>query len=136
MWARKEIESYLIDAHLLTRCSGRSLQAVEQASALALAEIRDDVYSRFIGERISERRSSGVSPTTVVKEAGEEFEQIWGEPNRRLTILPPKEYLSALNRHLGRGAQLSARKLALVAEEQDLPVELRSYLHSLEEELS
>ncbi|MGY1708328.1 ATP-dependent nuclease [Geodermatophilus sp. SYSU D00758] len=138
VWGRKEIESYLLDDSLLLRVANVTQQQLDEARGIVLAALEADVQANYIAERLSEMKSTGLHQSTILKAATKDFKATWSDSVDRLTILPPKDYLTGLNRELKvEGARsLSSSKLAAQAREDELPAEIRAYLHAVEDDLA
>lgn len=115
----KEIENYLLVPPAITRATQERLRERQAASTISqeqieatllrcTEEIKSDVIAQLIANRV--RFSTGRDsrdPATVMSDALRQLDSDWRNLSRRLSIIPGKQILTALNRELQREFQVS-----------------------------
>jgi hypothetical protein len=127
VWSRKELESYLIVPDAMSRISGIDLPQIKKVLNEAMEGVRGRVFSRLLAERNVEQKPDGKHLATIAEEALADFDKNWNDYNWRLSIIPPKEILSALNvkvQGVG-GKAISMRGLSARLRAEEVPSEMR-----------
>jgi energy-coupling factor transporter ATP-binding protein EcfA2 len=147
---RKEIENFLLVPTALDRASARRIgDRTRRAGPLTLeygssaakvleefaAEKRSFVTAQCLANRRRFERSisAGKSDETINEEGLLEFDRFWSDPNSRLKIIPGKEALSALNRHLQDVYGVSVTPTAIIEAMTlaEIPVEMKMIVNDL-----
>ena len=83
--------------------------------------------------RFAKQTIPGQDEATTDRAALEEFEADWASPARRLQLIPAKEALSTVNRHLQEGYNVSVTPAAIVdaMRVDEIPSEIRNLLDTL-----
>jgi energy-coupling factor transporter ATP-binding protein EcfA2 len=100
VWARKELESYLLTSAAIARLSGAKPETVTKWLNGITAGMESDVFGRLLDERLKaevDGQHHAVSVTTAFKS---EFDSAWASPQFRLATCPPKQVVSSLNAKL------------------------------------
>jgi len=137
VWARKELESYLMAPAVIARLSGASLSDVEDALARLAESMRGQVFARALEEEQQHQVSAKRHRVSVTQAFSAEFDASWKEPTFRLKVCPPKDLLRGLNEFLSSEGHrpVSARSLARALRETDLDREVLDLLRSIEQTL-
>lgn len=133
IWKRKELESYLLVSSAIARIAGTPENVAEAIVAEEVEALERTVWHALKNEReVSRRRDD---PKTVVAEARAEFLAAWGDPSRRLAMVPPKELLSRVNQRLEieKFKAVSFRRLARVLTADEIEDEVTRTLFRAEE---
>jgi hypothetical protein len=120
---RHEIENYFLSPSTVQLAvdrawNDRGLASVPANAEPLLRDATDELKAECIASRGAERyrflRSNGVSVVAANRAAAVEVEARWSTLSGRISLVPGKELLSALNRRLQpQGVQLSIQSLGL-----------------------
>lgn len=136
VWARKEIESYLLVPGAVQRVSGLD-EATTLAELNRIADLkRSDVFGQF-QKAMFVRRPEGEDQATTFSRAATEFEGLWTDVTAKMSISPAKAIISGWNASaVDTGAKpISATKLAQAIKLSELDPEVVSYLTEVESDL-
>lgn len=134
VWARKELENYLLVPSAIARVSGADAEAITER----LEEIAESQRTHVLARRSDAAQDYLVDASkhrvTVMEEAQEKFERFWESEDRRLELIPAKEALAALNTWLqGEGFKpVSGRAIAASMSADEIPTEMEVFLEGLE----
>jgi predicted ATP-dependent endonuclease of OLD family len=133
VWARKELESYLLSPAVIARVSGATEEQIVDWLREVASGMGNDVFSRMLDDRIRAEKSAqnhAVSITTAFKD---EFDVLWADEEFRLSVCPPKQVLSALNDRLqDRGFRaMSTVALARAHRKNEIPEEVATLLERI-----
>lgn len=130
IWARKELESYLLANTALARLSGLPFEDVDKILAETVDSLRDKVLSRHLANKIEQEKGSGKSVVTVNDECLKAFVKAWSDHEWRLTSVPAKDVLSGVNARIQEagGKAVSARNLSSRMLSHEIPIEMREFL--------
>jgi AAA domain, putative AbiEii toxin, Type IV TA system len=137
VWQRKELESYFLDAGLISRAANLGLEVSSKLLQDAIEEQRTEAQAAFVWRRQQEA-PRGVDSKTVMLQAIPEFEAVWANPAQRLEVVAPKDVIARLSRESqalgGRG--FSVRTLVNRMYASEVPAEMTDYLRDVEAALS
>jgi predicted ATPase len=134
VWSRKELESYLIEASLIARVSGASIDSVDAMLESICSGFKQSVFARALEEQRSFEigpKSYGVSVTERFQKV---FEKNWKNAKYRRIHTPPKELLHSVNSELQAAGfkTVSARSLASTISFGELDIEVIELLQRIE----
>lgn len=139
VWARRELENYLLSPRAVARVSGISNDEATALLEECLESLSEDARATLQAQRLEERRldvggTRGLSETTVLRNAAREFAEWWATLESKLHVVDSKALIRALNSKLQeRSAKtLNAHKLAKEIPLDDLAPEIMSTLRDLE----
>ena len=151
---RKEIENYVLVPTALDRAISEALAEQRRRGALSgpdpepaeplLARLTDDlrheIQGQYVGRHIeySRRNGSGKDTAQISAETAAWFDQRWSTLEGRLSVLPGKRVLSALNAHLQQkhNVTITARRIVSVMRANEIPSELVKLLNGLDRMLA
>jgi predicted ATPase len=136
VWRRKELESYLLVPTAMARLSGADESWVETELENIAAGLENEVFARFSVER--QRFAAHDHRVQALEKAKAEFDAAWESHDERLSMCPPKDVLSDLNKKLQAGGwrTLSFEALAKALTADEVPSEVVNVLERIEEALS
>lgn len=147
----KEVESFLLVPSAIDRAARRRVEARAQRTGTpaeylggcsdVLEEFaqqqKSQVMSQYLAScrRFAKQTNPGQDEATTDRAALEEFEADWASPARRLQLIPAKEALSTVNRHLQEEYNVSVTPAAIVdaMHVDEIPSEMRNLLDTLAE---
>lgn len=147
---RKEIENYLLEPNVLDRAFKKRVTEYNRRNAASVhideqsAEVLDritqpmkiEISGQFLSKRSSfeQEKKPGLDQATINARLLEKFEDIWGNFQRRLEIVPGKEVLSKLNKHYQDHHKVTLTPAAIIAEmkREEIPQEMVSLIDSLD----
>ena len=147
----KEVESFMLVPDAIDRAARRRVDARVQRTGTpadylgGVSDILDDfaqqqkshVMSQYLASRrrFAKQTTPAQDETTTDRGALEDFEADWAKPARRLQLIPAKEALSAVNRHLQEKHKVSVTSAAIIdaMHVAEIPVEVRHLLDRLAE---
>ena len=113
---RKELENFLLWPEAIARAiesrrveqekrTGKPIKFHENVTTLLLAltdPLKHKVQSKYLGRRLQFQRSQtpGVDDSTITEKLMTQYETEWSRDEERLSLVPGKEVLAALNTHL------------------------------------
>jgi hypothetical protein len=126
VWARKELESYLLVPAVIARCA-KADQAWIEAQLQEIADGMKTLVQSRMGSARQERVRDQSRREKVLEEALWDFDRLWADPGERLLLCPAKEVLAELNRRLQKGgfSAVSATKLARNLKSSELAPEAK-----------
>jgi predicted ATPase len=133
VWARKEIENYLLDPALLGRTAG-----IDATDATAILVEGTDELKAATMARMLDARQSLVRDTrhrvNLNEEVLDEVTTNWSDLDYRLTVSPGKDLISRFNAKVADrgGRTVSATRLASEARIHDVPLEVADTLRAIE----
>jgi hypothetical protein len=128
--ARKEMENYLLDIHVLQRVMEKQLdqknkrqesrtvssKSVEQY-LMEITEVeRIDAQSQYVAKKIDYHKRSGKDASTLSKQAIQEFEKKWADIHMRMPIVPGKSVLGALRDSVQRDLGVNLTDIQIIDE--------------------
>lgn len=140
VWARRELENYLLSAGALAKVSG-----VPRAESAVLFEStieghRLEAFTTLQAQRLAERRTDvgGTrrhAENTVLQRAATDFESLWADRDGRMALVDAKAVIRSLNSELQtRGARtLNAHSLARSIPVAEIAPEVREAIGRFEE---
>jgi hypothetical protein len=146
---RKEVENFLlvpdaIDRAVVRKIADRTKRGGEVRSYMAgaaamldafAAEKRSYVTAQYVHNRrrFERVRSPTTHETTVTELALQEVEAYWGNASSRLTIIPGKEAMSAINQQLqaGYGISLTATAIIDAIAIHEIPTEMKELITAI-----
>jgi hypothetical protein len=147
----KEIENFLLVASALDRAASRRVaDAAKRGGEVKtyradIEKVLDQfsdakksyVMSRFLAERrrFERTNSPGKDEAEVHEEGLNSFETLWGNPRSRLDLVPGKEALAFINKHLQESYGVSITPTAVVEAmySEEMPQEMVTLIRRLEE---
>jgi len=148
----KEVESFLLVPSAIDRAARRRVEARVRRTAIpaeypggsseVLNEFAQQQKSHVVSQYLASRRrfarqsTPGEDEATTNRAALEEFETDWSKgPTRRLQLIPAKEALSFVHRHLQKHHGVSVTSAAIVdaIHVDEIPTEMRDLLDTLAE---
>jgi hypothetical protein len=130
VWQRKELESYLLNPHVLARLAGVSVDKIHLWLEEITSSMENEVFGRLLDERFKEEVSGSKHAVSVTTAFKPKFDTLWSDPNYRLEVCPPKQIISKLNAKLqGDGYKaVSLTGLARSHRRSEIPAEVVSLL--------
>ena len=148
---RKELENYLLEAPAVERALKRQIQEhnrrsddkVEYSEEVqpmleALSEsMKHRVSAQFLAKRSSfeKAKNPALDQATITQRLLEAFEAIWDDWSQRRNMLPGKEFLSEVNRHLQDDYKVTLTPTAIIAamHVDEVPQEIQALVERMEE---
>ncbi|WP_405544829.1 AAA family ATPase [Streptomyces goshikiensis] len=133
VWAKKELESYLISPSAISRISKCPILEVEQTIEALMSEMHNSVFAQFNCARQATERSAKLDEATITATTLADFSEKWTSIDYRLSVCPPKEIMSGLNRHLQSNGYkaVSFDALAKSIREDEIPAEMLTVLRRI-----
>jgi hypothetical protein len=147
---RKELENFLLSPQPIRRAidvrrvdyerrTGTTIAFDEDITTL-LRDITDPlqhrVQARYLGQRLKFQKSlkPHVDETTIAEQVMREYDDEWNDLTKRLTLVPGKETLAALNTHLQEnyGITVSASLIIDSFKKEEIPAEMIEILEQIE----
>ena len=147
----KEVESFLLVPTAIDRAARRRVEMRAQRTGTpavyaggcsdVLQEFAHQQKSQVMSQYLASRRrfakqtTPGEDEAAIDRAALEEFEADWAIPARRLQLIPAKEALSVVNRHLQEKHNVSITTAAIVdaMRVDEIPCEMQHLLDELAE---
>lgn len=141
VWARKELESYLLVPSLISRVSGASLELIEQYFDEATTDLKGQMFSRLLDVRKRAERDARTGrrhDVTISEEYFATFEALWQDREWRINSAPAKDMISSLSGKLQAASHrpISSRLLSARALAHEIPAEMRDLLLDIEANLA
>jgi hypothetical protein len=136
IWKKKELESYLLVPRAIAKRSGTEVDWIaEQLNEIA-ADMKTLVQSAMGSARQARERDQS-RREKLLREALEDFDQLWSEEPNRINLCPAKEVFSQLNRRLqASGAKsVSPRALAKELRKDEIAAEMATLVRRIEEDI-
>ncbi|MBR7620729.1 AAA family ATPase [Phenylobacterium sp. 20VBR1] len=148
VWNRKEIENYALNSTVLQDTIIRRVRERNPKSTLSATgaleiisivseEYRHDVISQIVSNATTyERRiATGRDVSQITKECLKEFERNWSSIEDRLKIIPGKQFIADLSRHLqdNYSCTITINMMIDDLKISDLDPQLLSVLNQVEE---
>lgn len=148
---RKELENYLLEAPAVERALKRQIQEHNKRSddkaeyreevqpmLKALSEpMKHRVSAQFLAKRSSfeKAKNPAQDQATITQRLLEAFEALWADWNERRNVIPGKEFLSEVNRHLQDHYRVTLTPTAIIAgmHVDEVPQEIQMLVQRLEE---
>ncbi|MFD3697736.1 ATP-dependent endonuclease [Streptomyces sp. NPDC058646] len=133
VWAKKELESYLISPSAISRLSKCPVPEVEQTIEALMEEMRNAVFAQFNCERQATERSAKLDDATITATTLADFEARWTSVEYRRSVCPPKGIMSGLNTYLQSNGYkaVSFDALAKNVREDEVPAEMLTVLQRI-----
>ncbi|HEX4443822.1 MAG TPA: ATP-binding protein [Galbitalea sp.] len=137
VWARKELESYLLETPALARVSGLDEAGARATLNTILESLRPKVFGQYSRGELT-RRNTGEDDATVIARASVQFEALWSDENLRRGIVPAKKVLSEWNATVSvhGGKVITAAKLAASIRVSEIDEEMRQFIELVESDLT
>lgn len=134
IWRRKELESYVLDSGAIAVRTGLAIQEADALLNEVIESLKDETRRALTGRRLDEFRNTKQDDRTTLIDAEAEFDALWTEVSRRITVVHPKRVISELNERLqGRRLKtVNATILARYIAPEDVPSEMRGLLRHVE----
>jgi len=134
IWSRHELESYLIVPDVIARTSSMSLEWITETLTEITEQMHDLVLGGMIDTRFAERQDKRQGPGPIAAACAAELTAQWSDFDRRISLCPAKEILSAVNGRLqGSGNKaLSAFALAHEMLSGEVPEEMTKVLREVD----
>jgi hypothetical protein len=147
IFARKEIENYLLVPKVLDRAIVRALKtqvengrpkSVDINSAALLevitAPLRDDVLSQLMARRHDYLKHTGVDSSSLYRGAMERFNSRWADLNTRITFVPGKDVLRLFRQRVHElyGVTLTDARIVESFNQDDFSDEIKTLLGEVE----
>ena len=138
VWERKELESYLLNAQVISRLSGADKGKVTKWTNRITKSMESDVFGRLLDEKLKAEVGGKSHVVTVTTAFKTEFDGRWNDARYRLRTCPPKAIISALNTELqSRGFKpVSLVSLARAHRRSEIPKEVSNLLGLIESRVS
>lgn len=109
-----------------------------QSMVKALSEpMKHRVSAQFLSKRSSfeKAKNPGLDQATITQRLLEVFEALWGDWSERRYVIPGKEFLSVVNRHLQDHYRVTLTPTAIIASMHvdEMPQEIQVLVKRLEE---
>jgi hypothetical protein len=148
---RKELENYLLETPAIERAlvsqineqnkrTGDSISCDDEISSLltTLSEpMKHRVSAQFQSKRsgFEKIKTPELDTATITQRLLDEFEQIWSDWDQRRSVLPGKEMLATLNRHLQEHYKVTLTPAAIIGamRREEVPGEIRVLIGKLDE---
>lgn len=145
---RKEIENYLLvipvldrvltkQVSLRARQSGEEIE-IEKGISQYLEEITNDLkvdaQSQYIAKRISYHQGRGIDTGTISREAIEAFENLWGNIDSRMEVVPGKTTLRLLRSAIQKDYSVNLSDVKIIDEfdQEEMPADLLQLIDEME----
>lgn len=140
VWARRELENYVLEAAAIAKVAGISVGQAETLLTSAIEEHRGEATIALQSQRLDERRlkvggTGKLSERTVLERCAVEFDKAWGTEEGRLSIVDAKLVIRSLNRALSADGKrtLNVQTLAKAMPPQALASEVANVISHLED---
>jgi hypothetical protein len=130
VWARKELENYLLHRAAIARLSGAPEGAVRQMLDEISDGMQNAVAFRMTTSRYEDRADRRLSFASVGAACELEVRNRWTDPEERLWACPGKDVISELNKRLQAAhfKAVSAKALSRALLPEEIPSELSAAL--------
>lgn len=134
VWAKHELENYLLVPAAIARLSGAPSEEVGAMLDLVAHRLETEVLGGLTQAIAQEVSGSGTAPKTMVQQAKARLDEAWTDPGRRLDLCPGKELLRGLNALLSAGGHraVSTRALGKGIRKDEIAEELAAILIAVE----
>jgi len=134
VWLRKELESYLITAAVVSRLSGAPLETIDDWMTNISAEMGNEVFGRQLQERVASETHAHNHQVDVMSAFKAQFDALWSDAEYRLYAVPPKQLVAALNQRLQAGGftAVSMSGLARAHRVSEIAQEMKDVLASID----
>ena len=95
LWARAEIENYLLDPGTIARVSGAALEIVTVKINHVISNLREATRAIFIAEWVASAQEGYGRETLVLAE--EQFDVLWRDVTRRVEVIRGTQVIKELN---------------------------------------
>lgn len=135
VWSRKEIESYTLEATAISRITRSDTAEIASVLADAADQLRVQVSSRRLAERLSTEVDAQHHAVTVMETHEQEFEAVWADRESRHHWCEAEDVFSYLNSWLqdhGRKT-VSPRLLSARMRQDEIPHEMVALLEQADQ---
>lgn len=134
VWLRKELESYLITASVISRLSGAPLETIDDWMKNISAEMGNEVFGRQLQERVASEAHAHNHQVDVMSAFKAQFDALWSDAEYRLYAVPPKQLVAALNQRLQAAGYkaVSMSGLARAHRVSEISEEMKDVLASID----
>jgi hypothetical protein len=140
IWARREIENYVLQASAISAVTGLSRLAALELLESCLEVQKEEAKLALQTQRIDESKAKiGLgakhSSRTVLSNSANEFKALWNSHDGRLSVVDAKTTIRCLNTslQLQRRPTLNVYSLARNLDPADAPQELHTLMEQLED---
>ena len=132
VWERSEIENYLLDLRLIAKATERPASTIEPILDAAFNECRSGAVSQMLAAAM--RNRGGDDESTVAAHVLAKVDSNWSDLNWRISQVPGKDVLRALNRFLQLSGlpTVTVQKLAMAMTPTTVPKEMADALREVE----
>lgn len=145
---RKEIENYLLVIPVIERVFLKQVELRNRRSDDKVAinknvrEYLDEItnglkvetQAQYIAKRISHHQGKGVDTGTISRHAIEKFEEIWGDLDYRMEVIPGKTTIRMLRSRVQEDYKINLTDVQIIDEfkREEIPADLMELILSLE----
>ncbi|MCI9859360.1 ATP-dependent nuclease [Microbacterium proteolyticum] len=140
VWARRELENYVLEAAAIAKVAGVSLADATTMLEAAIEAHRTEAAIALQAQRLDERRlkdsaTAGHSERTVLEATSREFDALWATGVGRVSTVDAKLVIKALNRSLAADKKrtLNVQTLARATPAAKIPDEVTSVISQLDD---
>lgn len=137
LWKKKELESYLLVPRAIAKRSRTEVAWVTEQLADIVLGMKTLVQSAMGSTRQARERDQS-RREKVLREALEDFDQLWAKEANRLDLCPAKDVLSRLNERIQSdgGKAVSAVALARELREDEVADEMATVIREIEQDIA
>jgi ABC-type thiamine transport system ATPase subunit len=134
VWARKELESYLLTPATMARLSGANETSVIKWLNKITKSMEGQVFGPLLDEKVRHSKSGSNHTASINTAFKPEFDKLWKDPLYRLRVCPPKQVISQLNQKLQKEGlkPVSLTGLARAHRKSEIPAEVADLLLEIE----
>lgn len=138
VWARKEIESYLLTPAVISRVSGIPEQDLRRTIDEITLGMENEVFGRMLHEQMQLEKSASNHSVDVTTKFKSWFDLKWKDASFRLESSPPKQIVARLNDRLQADGFKAVSMTALARSHRaaEIPTEVATLLAEIEAELA
>ncbi|MBB5998622.1 putative ATP-dependent endonuclease of OLD family [Streptomonospora salina] len=135
IWHCKEIENYLIIPEVISRVSGADFDDIREYIDSESEGMKSRVFARMLEQKTLNEKSASNHAVSISEEFHRSFPHAWSDPTYRVSVCPPKDLLSGINKHLqsNRKKTVSFEKIAHNIRAKEIPLEMRNVLQQIED---
>lgn len=133
IWARHELENYLVSAAAISRLTGADEDWVDEAISKATDDLRDAAFAGLTNAEMT-GPSKEKNPGKASVKAQRRLEKAWSDTQTRRNLVAGKELLAGIRRRLqeaGFGATTD-RSLSTELRSHEIPHEMTQLLRAIE----
>ncbi|MNW24710.1 hypothetical protein D3C74_14380 [compost metagenome] len=142
IWKRRELENYLLSPNAIAKTSRISIPEAQTLMDQTVDDLRQEALDTFLAARLDDSKKPGSgtarhSATTIVRNGGIEFNDLWNNPLNRIGLIDAKEAISRMNSKLQADGHptLEAMRLARNIEGDFISMEVVNVLSEIDNKI-